>query len=43
LFQAKVIELKKNTIIQNDLIKNVDWDKVQEEILRRHNDERSKK
>lgn len=43
LFQNKVNDLKENTFVQSDLIKNVDWEKVQGELLKWHNDERIKK
>lgn len=42
LFQNKVNDLKENTFLQSDLIKNVDWEKVQETRLSWHNNERVK-
>ena len=43
LFRNKVSQLQQETSSQNETIKNIDWEKVQEEILKWHNDERSKK
>lgn len=42
LFENKLIKLKEMSINQSDILKNVDRDRVQEEILRWHNEERNK-
>jgi len=41
LFQEKVVELKKNTITQDTLITNVDWERVGQTRLSWHNTERN--
>ena len=40
LFENKLLQLKEMSVNQNDVVKNIDWDKVQKTILQWHNEER---
>jgi len=42
LFEKKVGGLNKQVVKQEDILKNIDWDKVQETWIKWHNDERGK-